>query len=349
MITHRLNNLLPERVLIIKPSALGDIVTAMPVLRGLKRSFPNVRVDWMVATSCAPLIAHDTDLDGIVEFDRKGLGPWWRSPRAMGKLYRLFRELRGNHYDWVIDLQGLLRSGLLARATLGPMRIGFSKAREGAWLFYNHRFTGLETHTVNQNLELAQAMGIDARPDDMTLQLHPDGEAFTQQMIADRDLPDGEYLACVPPARWQSKRYPVRRWKQTLAGITPHRKVVLLGAPGDERFCQEIAADFGDRVVDLTGRTSVEQFVAIIAHAGGVLCCDSAAKFIGPAVGTDVVCLIGPTQLERTGPFPTGRAIVSNVPCAGCLKRRCPKPICMDMIAPDDVITASLEMFGDAR
>ena len=80
MIARRANNLVPRRVLIVKPSALGDVVTAVPVLRGLKRTFPDSRVSWMLARSCAPLMAHDTDLDEVVPFDRRGLGKWWRSP-----------------------------------------------------------------------------------------------------------------------------------------------------------------------------------------------------------------------------------------------------------------------------
>jgi heptosyltransferase I len=349
MITHHLHHLLPRRVLIIKPSALGDVVTAMPVLRGLRRSFPEVSVDWLVATSCAPLIAHDRDLDDIVEFDRKGLGSWWRSVGGMSKLVKLLGELRHRKYDWVIDLQGLLRSGLLARATMGPMRIGYAKAREGAWMFYNRKFSGLETHTVAQNIELAQAMGIDARPEDMTLQVHPEAAEYAERFFADNSLSEGEPLVCVPPTRWQSKQYPARRWKQVIEQVAPKRPIILLGAPGDELLCQRIAADTGTNVFNLAGRTSVSQFVAIIARAGGVLCCDSAAKFIAPAVGTNVVCLIGPTQVERTGPYLTGHAMVSPAPCTGCLKRRCPQPVCMDLIDPVEVAEATLDMLGETR
>jgi heptosyltransferase-1 len=349
MITHRLNHLLPRRVLIIKPSALGDVVTAMPVLRGLKRSFPDVSVDWLVATSCAPLIAHDSDLDDIIEFDRKGLGKWWRSLPAAGKLFALLGELRHRRYDWVIDLQGLLRSGLMTRATRSPMRIGFSRAREGAWVFYNRKFSPLETHTVCQNIELANAMGIDARPEDMTLQVLPEAKDYALRFLQDNGLASREPVAIVPPARWQSKRYPSRRWKQVIAQIAPTRPVILLGAPGDELLCQDIASDAGPNVFNLAGRTTVPQFVAFIEQAGGVLCCDSAAKFIAPAVGTDVVCLIGPTQVDRTGPYPSGEAIVSPAPCTGCLKRSCPQPVCMDLIDPDQVVDAAFRMLGESH
>ncbi|HAU36588.1 MAG TPA: hypothetical protein DCX07_02585, partial [Phycisphaerales bacterium] len=97
----------PQRVLLIKPSSLGDLVTAMPVLRGLRRSFPQARISWLVSRSLAELIAHDRDLDETILFDRQGLANWWRSPRAGWALWALRRRLRTGRFDWVIDLQGL--------------------------------------------------------------------------------------------------------------------------------------------------------------------------------------------------------------------------------------------------
>ena len=86
--------------------------------------------------------------------------------------------------------------------------------------------------------------------------------------------------------------------------------------------------------------------VGLIAASGGVVCCDSAAKFIAPAVGVDVVTLLGPTRLERTGPYPRGTAVVANVPCQGCLRRRCRHITCMDLIAPAEVISAARDMLA---
>ncbi len=349
MFTHRLGHLAPRRVLIIKPSSLGDVVTAVPVLRGLKRTFPEVQVDWMLATNCIPLLVHDTDINAIVPFDRKGLGKFWRSPKAAGKLWRFLRQIRKGRYDWVLDLQGLLRSAIFTRASHAPLRAGFGDGREGAPLLYNVTHMPLSPHTVSRNIELARSLGINATDADMTLQTSHSGEVYFETLTREQGLDDNGYVVCVPPTRWATKRYPARRWRTVINRLRANHRVVVTGAPGDEAYCQTIT-DGMDDVLNVTGKTSVEQLVGLIAHGAGVICCDSAAKFIAPAVNTDVVCLIGPTQTDRTGPFPTGEAIVSPALCQGCLRKRCrPTGICMDLIAPSDVVTAAEAMLAGAR
>jgi len=349
MISRRAENLLPTRVLIVKPSALGDVVTAMPVLRGLKRTFPGVHVSWMLAGSCAPLVAHDSDLDEVVSFDRSGLSPWWRSVSAAIGLYALLRRLRKAHYDWVIDLQGLLRSGLFTLATRSPLRAGFADAREGAWLFYSKRPSVQEAHTVARNIGLARELGIDAGDADMTLQVSNQGKAYAESFLRDTGFAGRDLLVCVPPTRWQSKQYPPRHWRKVIGELHKDVAVVVLGGPGDGPLCDEIVDGLGAGVYNLAGRTTVDQMVGMIAASAGVICCDSAAKFIAPAVGVDVVTLIGPTQAERTGPYPIGRAVISQVACQGCLKRRCHPPICMELIDPAEVITAARQMLGESE
>ena len=337
----------PRRVLIIKPSALGDVVTGMPVLRGLRRSFPEAHVAWLVAGPLAPLIEHDGDLNEVVLFDRRRLGGAWRSPGAALALGRLLRALRAGGFDWVIDLQGLLRSGLLAWATRAPIRAGFADAREGAALFYTRRIRPDAAHTVRRNIELARGLGIDARDSDMTLQVSPEGRSFADGLIRRRKLHRGRFLVLAPSTRWKTKLYPVRHWRKVAAELADRAPVVLLGAARDRALCGRIADGLGPGVLDLSGRTGVAELVGVIAASAGVVCSDSAAKFIAPAVGAGVVTLIGPTRLGRTGPWPAGTALVADVPCQGCLKRRCQHVTCMEVIDPAEVAAAATKMLQE--
>ncbi len=333
----------PSRVCLIKPSALGDVVTAMPVLRGLKRTFPDVHVSWLVNSNCADLIAHDSDIDELILFDRKRLGKAWRSPAAAGELISFLRRLRKGRFDWVIDLQGLFRSGFFAAATGGDVRAGFTNARELATLFYNVKVAPQATHTVDRNIELARYMGVDVRDGDMTLQVSPGAMQFWQDLMNTNGLAHERYVVCVPPARWKSKMYPRRHWRSVIAGLLPQTKVVLIGTNGDREMCSRISEGLGDGVVNITGQTNIPQMVAVIAASGGVICCDSSAALIAPAVGVAVVSLIGPTRQERTGPY-GGCAIVSPADCQGCLKRECSHMTCMEMISPTDVLNAGVKM-----
>ena len=335
----------PSRVLIVKPSALGDVVTAMPVLRGLRRTFGrDLHVAWLISTTCADLISHDGDVDECVLFERRRLGRAWRSVSSAGALAGLLTQLRRGRYDGVIDLQGLLRSALLARATRAPLRAGFGDAREGAARFYTHRCKAAgDVHTVDRNIALARELGIDARSEDMTLQVAPAAGEWARAFVADHGLGDG-FVVCVPPTRWSTKLYPVRHWRAVVSHLARSTPVVLIGAPGDRALCGAVADGLGDGVIDATGQTDVAQMVGLIASSSGVICCDSAAKFIAPAVGVDVVTLIGPTRAQRTGPYLRGRAVVSPVACQGCLQRRCPHITCMELIEPAAVIAAAEQM-----
>ena len=338
----------PKKVLIIKPSALGDVVTAVPVLRGLRRAFPAAKIDWLLSRSCAALVEGDGDLDGVVYFDRRPLGRAWRSPAAAKMLAGFLAGLRRGGYDWVIDLQGLLRSGFFARATGAGVRAGFANAREGAWLFYTHRHLPAETHTVDRNISLARSLGIGARREDMTLEVFPAGREFAESFLRRTGAAERGFVVLVPPTRWPTKCYPVRHWRTVAAILAQRRPVALLGTDADRELCRQIADAAGRGAVNLAGQTTIPQMVALIASAGCVVCSDSAAMHIAQAVGTDVLALLGPTRPERTGPVLGGRALLAEVPCRGCLRRRCRHITCMQAIHPRDVV-ASVEALWAGR
>lgn len=342
----------PDRVLIVKPSALGDVVTALPVLRGLRRTFPDARIDWLVRDIYAPLIARDPQLDGVVTYDRRLLGRFWRPGEGMRHARRLKRTLREARYDWAIDLQGLLRSALFCRATRASVRAGFADAREGAPLLYTHRFDLLveQYHTVDRNIELARRLGVDARSEDFTLHVSDAARDEAHRLLSEMELDRDRFLACVPPTRWTTKNYPVRHWRSVLASLADDIPVVVLGGPGDRQLCEDITRGIGG-AGNLAGRTDLPAMVGILSAARAVICCDSAAKFIAQATGVPPVVLVGPTRVHRTGPYPSssvpGREIVADVPCQGCLKKQCSHGTCMQLVRPDRVVEQARELLEE--
>lgn len=340
----------PRRVLIVKPSSLGDVVSALPVLRGLRRTYPDAEISWLVSTACAPLLEGDGDLRELIRFDRKALGYCWRSPEAMGQLMELRRRLRDGQFDWTIDLQGLLRSGVFTWWTGAPIRAGFADAREGSVLFYTHRIRVAAEHTIDRNILLARALGIDARSEDLRLSISPEAENFAESILRYVGAPRGGVLVCVPPTRWATKLYPAGHWRSVVRQAVRRLPVVLLGSAdeAERRLCAEIAEGI-EGATDLSGRTTIPQMAALIAASAGVVCCDSAAKFLAPAVGVRCVVLIGPTRPERTGPYCKGRAIVADVPCRGCLRKTCRRHLCMESIAPEIVWRAVEDMISSSE
>src|SRR5262245_27186288 len=151
----------PRRIALIKPSALGDIVHALPVLTALRRRFPDAHLTWVVNRAYEPLLLGHRDLDATLPFDRAAArGSWLRAVRAYGSFFRQLREAK---FDLVLDLQGLFRSGLMARATGAARRVGLSGAREGAWWFYTDAVpvAGRKAlHAVDRYWQVALALGV---------------------------------------------------------------------------------------------------------------------------------------------------------------------------------------------
>ncbi len=247
----------PRRVLIIKPSALGDVVTAMPILRGLRRDFRQAHIAWLVSDLCAPLIDHDSQLDETIIFPRRWLGKAWRSSAAALALGRLLRQLRRRQFDWVLDVQGLLRSGLLTAATSAPLRAGFADAREGAWLFYTRRVQPEARHTIDRNIDLARRIGIDARPEDMRLEISVGGQAFAEAFCTKTGIRPKQFILCAVTTTWPTKRYPIRHWRKVVAELARHVPVVLTAGAADKTLCRHIAEGLAPGVLNLAGQTSV--------------------------------------------------------------------------------------------
>jgi len=333
----------PRKVLILKPSSLGDVIGGMPVLRGLRRTFPRAHIAWLVTPACAGILDGQRDLDEVIPFDRKRFGRIARDPEATGEFMRFCRELRRRQFDWVIDLQGLFRSGYLSFAADAPTRAGFADARELAWVFYTHRIRVTAPHTVDRNIQLARALGVDARGEDLRLTVTRQGRSSAESFLAEREIQPRRYVVVAPGTRRENKLYPARHWREVIAKLAAELPVVVIGSAGERALCAEVADGLAN-AFSLAGRTSLPELVALIALAGTVICCDSAASFIAPAVGTPFVTLMGPTRPERTGPYGRGgKAVLADIPCLGCLKRRCRHATCMQWIRPADVAAAAGE------
>ena len=139
----------PKRILIVRPSALGDVCRTVPVLVSLRKAYPKATIDWLVQADFADAITAHPALDEAVLFPRQRFARWWRNPAVAREMYRWFAGLGKRGYDLVFDCQGLGRSGLITWATKASTRVGFGCAREFAWLGYNVRHPPTSaTHTM---------------------------------------------------------------------------------------------------------------------------------------------------------------------------------------------------------
>jgi lipopolysaccharide heptosyltransferase I len=338
-----------HRILLIKPSSLGDVVHALPVLHGLRRRYPSATIDWLISTALAPLLEGHPDLDKLVPFDRRRYAQLAWNPWAAAEFAAFVRRLRAAKYDLVIELQGLFRTGFFARTTGASVRIGPSDAREGASWFYSHRIPSrpADTHAADRNLAVAELLGFEDAPLEFNLGLTDTDRASAADLLSNARIGDARPLiAVLPGARWDTKMWPAERFAQVIDELQENQgRCVLIGGPNEQGLCRRVGGLCRTRPADLCGRTGLRQMAAILERADLVLGHDSGPMHVAVALGRPVVCIIGPTNPTRTGPYRCPDSIVRlDLDCAPCYFKKlsqCPYDHrCMRELEPDRVTAA---------
>jgi heptosyltransferase-1 len=331
----------PRRILIVKPSSLGDIVHALPTLTALRETFPSAQIHWLVKEQWAALLERVEGLSKVWPI-RPGLRGW----------LSIFPVLRSAGFDCVVDLQGLFRSGAVAWLTGAERRVGFQNAREGSPVFYTDRITipTLDMHAVDRYLLLAEALGAKVASRGVLafgLKSRPEDRQAVADLLQQHGLSSRErWIAVNPAARWPTKCWPVEsfavaadRLQEEAAG-----RVVLIGGPEDRQTAQQVAGLMSRAPVDLTGKTPVGLLPALLESAAVVLTNDSGPMHIAAAVGTPVVALFGPTSALRTGPYGRGHIVLQQkLPCSPCFSRTCRNRVeleCLRNISTDRAVAA---------
>ena len=333
----------PTRILIIKPSAIGDVVHALPVLNLLRLHWPEAKISWLVTPLCAGLLEGHPQLDEVILFERKRFGRGWYNPAAVFGLWKFTRALRRRNFDLVVDLQGLLRSGWLARMTGAPVRIGPANARELGWIFYTHRVqVSWDWHAVERYLAVAEALGCAKDPVEFRFGTTDEDRAAVAAL-----LPAGKRFAVLlPGTHWATKRWPVEHFA---AAVEPLKsrfglETVIAGGADDSKLAEQIAG------LNLCGKTNLRQLVALLERADLVIANDSGPMHIAAALGRPLVTPFGPTNPDRTGPYRRLDTVLRlDLPCIPCYSRRCSHQSCLKWIGPEDVLQyAAIQLMAGA-
>jgi ADP-heptose:LPS heptosyltransferase len=264
---------------------------------------PQARITWLVQQGFEDAIAAHPAVDEVLPFPRGQWKRWWLPHQGLAAL-RWLGGLRGR-FDFVLDAQGLGRSGVMAWFTHAPRRIGFADARELGWLGCNERHRVAAVHAVDRMLGLLAAAGVPPIAD-LGLTLRLEDRAWWTAERARRGLV-GRYAVLAPTSRWASKDWPSTRW-QALAEPLVERgfdRLLLLGTAAERAKVAEAMprGDIRSRIVDLAGMTTVGQGMAVIAAADLVVANDSAPLHIAVGFGRPLLALFGPTDPAAVGPY----------------------------------------------
>lgn len=340
------------RILIIRLSAIGDVVHTLPAVHLLKRHLPGCHITWAVEAAAADLVAGYAGIDEVLVSQRR---QWQRLVRAgsvaaaLAQAGSFLRRLRRAEYDLVLDFQGLFKSAVLAGLARGRRKIGFSNAREMAPLFYTERAGAppFDDHAIRRHMSLLRHLGIDDAATVFSPLWGPAEEEPVAGLVAEIGAATQGPLVCVHPcAAWPTKCWSGERLA-VLCGMLYRNfgaRIVFTGAAAERGRVADMLGRLPAPALNLAGRTGLRELACLFAGADLVLSVDSGPLHLACAAGAPAVALFGPTAPWRTGPFGPRTAVVrKELACSPCYARKsCPRGHhrCMRDITVEDVYVA---------
>ena len=365
-----------RKILLIKLSAVGDVVQTIPLLNALRRRYPSAQIDWLVKPALAELLQHNPAISNVIEFGG--------DDGSFVDYARLAGRLRANAYDLVLDMQGQLRTALFVLASGAPVRIGFDRprasvwdasprqfpaearkhawqgAREGSWLAYTHSIPipTLDIHAVDRYLSVGPMLGFSPGRPDFSFPLAQEASTRVEALLHRHGVAGAPLLTIAPGTIWETKHWGTEKF----ADVARHflRRgfaVALMGSRRERAVCEEVAR-LAPGAVDIAGETTLAELAALIRHSAISVTNDSGPMHLAVALDRPVVGIFGPTDPVWIGPYGhPDNALRAGVPCSPCLLRQLSRchygHVCMERVSASAVIERMEQILGangtDAR
>jgi heptosyltransferase-1 len=334
------------RILIVRTSALGDVVHALPVLTALRRHLPDARIGWVAEEGMAPVLQGHPDLDELLVARLRR----WRKVSGQGtrELGSFLGALRGFAPDVALDLMGNHKAGVLSLLSGAGRRIGFARRdrREpSSAVWINRRLAPRGAHAVDRMLSVLDGLGLPPEPAD-----------FGPEKLFQGPLPPGveqileahpePFALLHPGAGWGNKRYPPERWGAVARRLRAESGLAtwVAVARGEEDLAAAVEAAAGGAVRTVPA-PDLPSLAALIRRAWLMLGGDTGPTHLAQALGTPVVMVMGPTDPERHGPYGApDRAVFKRLACSFCYKRLDEPRACMLEVFPDRVAERALAL-----
>jgi lipopolysaccharide heptosyltransferase I len=370
-----------SRILLIKPSALGDVVHTLPVLVKLRARYPQAQIDWLITPENAEIVRYHPALSNVVLFARRDFSKRGRRWRAFLSFFDLLKQVRSAKYELIVDMHGQVRSAFFALISGARVRIGFDRpvkrgltvsaehdlknipshgwrgAREGSWVAYTHRIPipTLDVHAIDRYLWIAPLLGLDDNPPDLTIHLSPQATNKVNRLLEEHGVPASKPLVVlVPGTIWETKHWTI----EGFAGVARQFlqdgfAVALAGTTRDQQRCRQIAAA-APGTCDLSGKTTPADLAALIRRAEVAVTNDSGSMHVAASLGKPMVSVFGPTNPVHIGPYERPESVVRvDLPCSPCNYRRlsqCPfDHACMKQVTSAMVVERVRKILSTAK
>lgn len=335
------------RLLVVKLSALGDVIQTLPAVALIREEFPSVEIDWVVEERNGELLRGHPFLKRVYCFQKE----YFKNPL---KFISFAGKLREREYDGILDFQGLFKSAILARTARGKYRFGFANYREGSVYFYNVLFRPYdpELHAVKRYFLFARKVLLYLRNG---REIEPENLPEIPRSVPVREeIPSsfpvkGPFIVCVPSARWLTKVWPEENWRKLIELLRMEGHffdILFVGGKNDPQraYFEKMACEF-EGVHSFIGRLNLRELVWVMNRAELIVTVDTGPMHLASLLNRPVVALFGPTSPTRTGPWSElNRVLKTDLPCSPCFKRHCKTLTCMKTLNPRKVAEAISEL-----
>ncbi|MEE4358491.1 MAG: lipopolysaccharide heptosyltransferase II [Desulfococcaceae bacterium] len=342
-------------ILIIKLSAIGDVIHTLPVLNALRMHYPHARITWLIEETAASLIEGHPALDRVIVSQRKR---WFKGmlkgPDRAGHFAHFLsfiRTLRDTRYDLIFDFQQLLKSGVPMWLAKGGRKIGFDRGMEHmehSHIFLTERIppVSMEIHALRRYLMLAEAAGVPCTQIEYRIPFQEADRRKVGELLKNEGIGRGGIPVAVNPvAQWDTKLWPEEKFAALADRLIKdfNADIFFTGGPADIPVVDAIASRMSCHAPNLAGKTDLKMLAALYERTAFVISTDTGPMHLSAATDTPVIALFGPTAPWRTGPFGAGHTVIrSGMECSPCFKRKCRRgdTACMKNIGVEDVIKA---------
>jgi len=339
-------------ILIVKLSAIGDVIHTLPSLASLRRLYPEAHITWVIEEAAADLIIGHPHLDRVLVSRRKrwlrDLGNPGKAAQAIRDVRDFLNSLRDRPYDLVIDFHGLFKSALVVLLSGGRRKLGYDSMQEMSGLFLNEKIPeDMGKHAVDRYLDFLRHLKAPEAPPEFLIPVSEENKKRVEELLEKSGLDRGErFVAVSPMALWETKLWEEEKFARLCDRITGELglKVVLTGSE-EEGMNDRIQSLMKMSAVNLGGKTTLRELAWLYRLSALLITTDSGPMHIAAAMGTPVIALFGPTSPERTGPYGDGHVVIRReMDCSPCFLKKCESRRCMKDISVDEVFDAAKKM-----
>jgi len=349
-------------ILIVKLSALGDVVHTLPALNALRHCYPEAHISWLVEAAAADIADGHPALDRLIVWRRRefeaavGTGRWLTAGRIF---LETLRQVRQRPFDLIVDFQGLFKSGLWVFLARGRRKVGFGRGMErseGAHLVLTEPVPAIsmEIHALERSLRLLEAAGVPRVPVEYRFPIDATARGTVGLLLERNGIAAGAPLVAIHPmTRWPTKLWYEERFASVADALQASGvQVIFTGGAADQEALDRIGGAMTARMIRTDGEGGLKALAALYERCRVVLSTDTGPMHIAAAVGTPVVALLGPTAPNRTGPYGPGHVVLrAGVPCSPCFSKTCVarevEPMaCMNRITVGEVLRAVQGVLG---